>query len=614
MTTIPYQGESEPKPRRRRDGDRDRRPELGAMFDRVPPHNADAERSLLGSILLDPRVLSEVVQFVHKPEQFYSEAHGAIFKALLDTFEAHQSGDLVQLAESLRGRGVLDQVGGTEYLLELGEAVPSASSAPHYARLVADSARLRRLIDAAGQILHDAYTEGQAAPDSARRVVDEAEKRIFDIAQEEVGGEPESLNDLLMAELERIGNADGKVITGLGTGYEDLDEKTSGLQQGEMLILAARPSMGKTAFALNLAEQLAFGGRTPWSPPGKVTPVPVGVFSLEMSRESLAQRLLSSRSGVDSHKMRTGAISPREWESLTEAAEALRDAPIHIDDTPGLTILQLRARARRMAQRHGVRCLIIDYLQLLSSPGSARESRQVEVSEISRSIKALARELKVPIVCLSQLNRGAEQREGNRPKMSDLRESGSIEQDADVVMLLHRESYYHRGDEDWEAENADKINAAELIIAKQRNGPTGLIKFVWDDKIMRFKTHDGMHQGGEWGHADPFTPKAPPPPAEATAPSRFEPEGETYAGPPSAFGGRPKTGPISDHRDGGGPEHDANSDTGPDIDEAPFDLGDASTLPPAAPPGAGPPPPDTAPSQPPAHDHPGFDDDDLPPF
>ncbi|MEZ6318641.1 MAG: replicative DNA helicase [Phycisphaerales bacterium] len=471
---MPARSESfEPKPRRGFD-----KPEVGKLFDRLPPHNEDAERSLLGAILLDPRVLTEVVQLVHLPEQFYVEKHGAIFKALLDTYEAHQSGDLVQLAEALRGRGLLERVGGPDYLVELAEAVPSAASAPHYARIVMDSARLRRLIDAAGQILHDAYTEGQAAPDAARRVIDEAEKRIFDIAQEEVGGQTESLHELLMAELQRIGDADGATITGIGTGYEDLDKMTSGLQPGEMLILAARPSMGKTAFALNLAEQIAFGGRTPWSPPGKWRPVPVGVFSLEMSRQSLAQRLLSSRSGVNSHKMRTGSVNASEWEDLTRATDELRDAPIHIDDTPGLTILQLRARARRMVQRHNVACMVIDYLQLLSSPGSARESRQVEVSEISRSIKALARELKIPVVCLAQLNRGAEQREGNRPKMSDLRESGSIEQDADVVMLLHRESYYHRGDEAWEMENADKLNAAELIIAKQRNGPTGLVKFV----------------------------------------------------------------------------------------------------------------------------------------
>jgi len=598
LSTIPINSESmEPKPRRQ--DRRERKPELGALFDRVPPHNADAERSLLGSILLDPRVLSEVVQLVHKPEQFYSESHGAIFKALLDTYEAHQSGDLVQLAEALRGRGVLDQVGGTEYLVDLAEAVPSAASAPHYARLVAESARLRRLIDAAGQILHDAYTEGQAAPDSARRVVDEAEKRIFDIAQEEIGGDPETLSDLLMAELERIGDADGKVITGLGTGYDDLDEKTSGLQEGEMLILAARPSMGKTALALNLTEQIAFGGKTPWSPQGNAKPVPVGIFSLEMSRTSLVQRLLSSRSGVDSHKMRTGSVSAGEWEKLTEAAEALRDAPIHIDDTPGLTILQLRARARRMAQRHGVKCIVIDYLQLLSSPGSARESRQNEVSEISRSIKALARELSVPVVCLSQLNRGAEQREGNRPKMSDLRESGSIEQDADVVMLLHREAYYHRGDEEWEMENADRLNTAELIIAKQRNGPTGLIKFVWDDKIMRFKAHDGMHTGGEWGHADPFVP--------TPAPTHHEQPNDYQSGPPAgAFGGRAKTGPIEGHRDGGGPDQDAGSPDPAAYEPTPFNTDDfdddpSTQAPPPAPPSGG-------------HDHPGFDDDDLPPF
>jgi replicative DNA helicase len=482
--------------------------DLGQMFDRLPPNSVDAERSLLGAILLDPRILTEVVPIVSSGTLFYKEAHGAIFQALLDTYEAHQSGDLVQLVESLRGRGILDQVGGPKYLMDLSEAVPSAAAAPHYARIVSDTARLRRLIDAAGEILYKAYHEGSARPDAAKAVVDEAEKLVFDIAQEKESVDQQQLAELLHEVYEQIERAkdENRPITGIATGFDDLDEKLSGLQPGEMIVLAARPSMGKTAMALNIAEQVAFAGRTPWSP-RSTERVPVGFFSLEMSRKSLVQRLLSARSGIDAHELRTGRISNEDFARLSRACDDLRDLPLHIDDTPGMTVLQLRAKARRMVQRHKIRCVIVDYLQLLTSPTAARESRQVEVSEISRSIKALARELSVPVVCLAQLNRGTEQREGNRPRMSDLRESGSIEQDADVVMLLHRESYYHRGDPAWDPrspefneENREKLDLTELIVAKQRNGPTGTVRLTWDDGITRFKNRDHMHAGGGGGH------------------------------------------------------------------------------------------------------------------
>jgi len=324
--------------------------------------------------------------------------------------------------------------------------------------------------------------------------------------------------------------------------------------------------MGKTAIALNIAEQIAFGGATPWSPKPINNPVPVGVFSLEMARGALVQRLLSSRSGVDSNQLRTSRVSDGEWDKLHRASAELAEAPIFIDDTPGMTVLTLRAKARRMKQRHNIGCIVIDYLQLLSSPTSARESRQVEVSEISRSIKALARELKVPVVCLAQLNRGAEQREGNRPKMSDLRESGSIEQDADVVMLLHRESYYHRGEPAWDPtspefdeDNREKLNLTELIIAKQRNGPTGTVKLIWDGSTVRFKTHDGLHSSGSYGfsremeggtygdHGGFDGPDFAPTPA-AGAPEFGDP-------PPvqkHTFAPGSKSGPETNFRDGSG--------------------------------------------------------------
>ncbi|MFT5423881.1 MAG: replicative DNA helicase [Phycisphaerales bacterium] len=562
--------------------DRSPKIELGALFDRMPPSSEDAERGLLGAILLDPDVLTDVVPIVASGEMFYSQSHGAIFQALLENWEARQSGDPVQLIEALRGKGILERVGGSEFIAELGEAVPSAAAAPHYARIVSDTARLRRLIDAAGTILHRAYQDGMSRPDSAKEVVDEAEKLIFDIAQEEEALDQESLAELLQKVYEQIEEAkdSGESVTGIGTGFDDLDDLLSGLQPGELQIMAARPSMGKTALALNLAEQVAFGGRTPWSGPSDGKLVPVGLFSLEMSRESLVQRLISARSGIDAHKLRTGQITERDFSTLQTACDELRIAPIHIDDTPSLSILQLRAKARRMVQRHGVKVLIIDYLQLLTSPGAARESRQVEVSEISRGIKALARELSVPIVCLAQLNRGAEQREGNRPKMSDLRESGSIEQDADVVMLLHREAYYHRGDNTWDPNSAEfdemnreKLNLSEIIIAKQRNGPTGIVKLIWDMKTTRFKNFQDAHGGGHnfaagagYGH-DPLGA----PPAPQGGPVRGGLVGGNYPEPGSAsysFAPGKPTGPIGDHRDGGGPDRESLD---PDLPEP--DLG-----------------------------------------
>lgn len=553
---------------------------MGRLFDRTPPHAMEAERSLLGSILLDPQVLNDVVEIVPSPESFYKESHGTIYKALVDTFDAHQSGDLVQLTETLRARGVLDRVGGTGYLMELAEAVPSAASAPYYARLIADAARLRKLIDAAGEILHDAYTGADGTPDGAKRVIDLAEKRIFDIASEDINAEPESLKELLHAEMQRIDEADGKPIMGVPTGFPDLDQMTSGLQPEELIILAARPSMGKTAIALNLAEQIAFGGLTPWEPRRNAKPVPVGIFSLEMSRGALVQRLLSARSGVDSAKLRNGMVNAEEYERLRQASAELAEAPMIIDDTPGMTVLTLRAKARRMKQRHDIGCIVIDYLQLLSSPTAARESRQVEVSEISRSIKALARELKLPVICLAQLNRGAEQREGNRPRMSDLRESGSIEQDADVVALLHRESYYHRGEPAWDPnspefdeENRDKLNLAELILAKQRNGPTGTVKLVWDSHVVRFKSYDSMHSGSAYGFARDFAsdrdaggysgPDFAPAPAPAFAPPPSSPSPAPPTNEYRGFAPGKKSGPEDNFRDGSGNDIDFDDELPP---------------------------------------------------
>lgn len=471
------------------------------LFDRLPPHAPEAEMSLLGSIILDPRALVDVLDQVQTGDDFYSAAHGLIFDALREIADRNPETDLIELTDRLRDRAELEDVGGSEYLVQLAESVPSAVNAPHYARLVADKARLRRLIKATSEILFDAYHVGGDGPEDVKQAIDAAEQKIFEIARAEDRAAFANLASLLQEELDRIEAVEGRLVSGLHTGYDDLDEKLSGLQAGEMLIIAARPSMGKTALALNLAEQVAMGGRTPWTR-AHTDPVPVGFFSLEMSRNALAQRLLSAYSGVDSHKMRTGQINDQVMSRLIEACGALSQAPIIVDDTPNMTVMQLRARARRMVDRHGVKALFVDYLQLMTAPGAGRESRQVEVSTISRGIKALARELSLPVICLAQLNRGSEQREGNRPRMSDLRESGSIEQDADVVMLLHRESYYHQADPGWLEENEDKVNDAELIIAKQRNGPTGVVHLTWDAHTTRFKSRARLSGDFDGGYYD----------------------------------------------------------------------------------------------------------------
>ncbi len=456
------------------------------LFDRLPPHALEAEMSLLGSMILDPKVTGDIISLVPSGAACYTPEHAAIFDTLIELYDKHQSADLVQLTQRLRDRDVLEKIGGEDYLLRLAEQVPSSVNAPHYAKIVAEKWRLRKLIDAAGEILYEAFHAGEMGPEGAGEAVDRAEQRIFEIAEAQESGDAQRLSDLLQGIYDTLeDNRGSRLVTGVTTGYYDLDEMTSGLQPGELIIIAARPSMGKTALTLNLAEQIALGG-----PPGvkMSTPAPVAIFSMEMSRQSVAQRFMCARSGIDSHALRTNRLSDSDFTMLGGAMDELKDAPIFVDDTPALSILGLRARARRLVARHQVKCIMIDYLQLMTAPSSS-ESRQVEVSAISRGVKALARELNIPVVCLSQLNRAAEQREGHRPRMSDLRESGSIEQDADVIMLLHREEYYHQADPAWmnDPDNEDKIGLAELIIAKQRNGPTGVASMHWDSRTMRFK-------------------------------------------------------------------------------------------------------------------------------
>jgi replicative DNA helicase len=525
---------------------------LGKLFDREAPFSAEAEISLLGSMILDPNVIGDVMMIVRRPEDFYIAEHGWIFRALIEVFDRHHSGDLVQTQERLRQMGVYEQIGGEAKLLELAEAVPAAVNAPFYARIVADKAKLRRLIDAAGKILYDAYHVGSdLGPEGVREVIDVAETKVFEIAEDESVSEPQELKKLLQDEIDRLEAQDGKGFSGVPTGYTELDDMLRGLQPGELVIIAARPSMGKTALALNLAEQIALGGLS--FVREDVPRVPIGFFSLEMSKSAVTQRLISARSGISSHNLRSG--HGVDFRRVIQACGELEQAPIFVDDTPNMTVMTLRARARRLVRQHGIKCIMIDYLQLLTSPGAARESRQVEVSTISRGIKALARELDLPVVCLAQLNRASEQREGNRPRMADLRESGSIEQDADVIILLHREDYYHVQDENWAIENPDKIGVAELIIAKQRNGPTGVVKLKWDAATTRFKNLDEHAQApmdidryNDRPAAAPPPPRTYAPPPDANEPPPFD------AGRSAGFAPGRRTGPVDGHRDGGGPD------------------------------------------------------------
>jgi replicative DNA helicase len=514
--------------------------------------------ALLGSVILDPYTLAEILPMVSVPEDFYRQSNATVFRVLKEVYEREPQADLNVVANRLRERGELEAIGGAAYLASLAEAVSTPQNAALYARLVQTKSRLRKLIAAANQIVHEAMHAGQDEPEEARQLIDRAEQSIFEIADDDQSADIQKLEELLRAEYERIADRDAGGMTGLKTGFADLDEPLSGLQDGEMVIIAARPSMGKTALALNLAEQIAMGGSTPFAPASDER-VPVGVFSLEMSKSSLVQRLISAYSGVDSHKLRTGAFSQDDLVNrIRPACEVLERAPLYIDDSPALSVTALRARARRMKQRFGIRCIVVDYLQLLTSPGHGRESRQVEVSAISRGIKAMARELNLPVICLAQLNRGSEQREGNRPRMSDMRESGSIEQDADVVLLLHREAYYHLSDPAWMEENEDRVNEAELIIAKQRNGPTGVVRLVWDNHTTRFKNRAGYARNDTWAKDEPA--------------STYEakPDAAPMAGG-SAFGHRPSTAdrakdnrPFDERVDHGKPEYlDADDDTPP---------------------------------------------------
>ncbi|MDP1661930.1 MAG: replicative DNA helicase [Phycisphaerales bacterium] len=553
--------------------------EIPKLLDRQPPIAPEAEAAVLGSMLIDPACIADVMSVIREAAAFYTEANQAIYQGLLTLGDKHGQADVMLLAQALNDAGKLDGVGGPDYLMQLANAVPTSANAVYYAQIVAEKHRLRRLITAAGEILHEVYERAQATGEDAKLLIDKAEQRIFEIAQQEQVSEAEELGKLVMQEWTRIQEAEGRgLASGIKTGFDQLDEMLGGLQPGEMIILAARPSMGKTAIAMNIAELAALGTNIPYS----ITPQQgrqrnaVGFFSLEMSKASVCQRLMSAWARISSQDIRSGHLRRADYQTLLDAAKDLAEAPIFIDDTPGLSITALRARARRMVANHKVKLIVVDYMQLLTAPAQAKESRQVEVSAISRGVKALARELNVPIIALSQLNRGAENREGNRPRMSDLRESGSLEQDADVVLLLHREEYYHKGEPAWDPNspefdelNREKINLAEIIVAKQRNGPTGAVKLTFVPGETRFKNRSdgdafaGVASGGGGGGGGARGPVFTPEVDEVGSSGYHGTGGGGFSGTVRS------AGPIESHRDGGGPDRgDAAADEPPE--EAPF--------------------------------------------
>jgi replicative DNA helicase len=440
-------------------------------FDRVPPQNIEAEQAVLGSILLESDALVTAMERL-RPEDFYQPVHRMIYETMIELGEAGQPIDLVTLTAALQDKQRLEEAGGVDYLAKLLGIVPTAANVDYYARIVEEKAILRRLIRTATEIVQEGY-EGA---EDVRRLLNEAEQRILEISSRRTDSGFVSIRDVLMDVFERIEylyhHKGG--VTGIPSGFPDLDRMTSGFQRSDLIIVAARPSVGKTAFALNIAQNVGVRARET-----------VAIFSLEMSAQQLVQRMICAESNVDAGRLRTGRLEGDDWEKLTMAIGALSEAEIYIDDTPGLTVMDIRAKLRRLKKERGLGLVVIDYLQLIQGRGRPGENRQQEVSEISRTLKQIARELEVPVIALSQLSRGVEQRQDKRPMLSDLRESGSIEQDADLVAFLYRDDYYDR--------ESEKKNIIEVIIAKQRNGPVGTVELVFLKNFNKFVSLDRHH-------------------------------------------------------------------------------------------------------------------------
>ena len=439
-----------------------------AVAERTLPHNLEAERSVLGAILLHNDAFNTAAEVIDSND-FFRDAHRRIFEKMVHLAERGGAIDLVTLKEELNRSGDLDQVGGPAYISALVDGVPRSTNVEHYARIIKEKATLRNLIYSANRILTNAYD----AEEEADTILDQAESAIFAIADKKIRDGFVSLKDLAETSLDTIEKLASRkeLVTGVPTGFTDLDEMTSGLQPSDIVIIAARPSMGKTSLVLNIAQHV-----------GTKTDMTVGIFSLEMSKEQLFLRLLTGEARIDAHRLRGGFLGEKDWGKLSQALGTLSEARIYIDDTPSIGVLEMRAKCRRLQAEHGLNMVVIDYVQLMQGRGRF-ENRTLEVASISRSLKGLAKELRCPIVVLSQLSRATESRADHRPQLSDLRESGALEQDADVVIFIYREDQYG----DRSAPPTESAGTAELIIAKQRNGPTGVVKLAFIREFTRFE-------------------------------------------------------------------------------------------------------------------------------
>ncbi|MBM7645510.1 replicative DNA helicase [Scopulibacillus daqui] len=438
--------------------------------DRTPPHSIEAEQAVLGAIFLEPQAIVTASE-VLIPEDFYRAAHQSIYAVMLELAERGEPVDVITVTSELRNQKRLEEVGGVSYLSELADSAPTAANIEYYSEIVEEKSLLRRLIRTATSIVSDGYTR----EDEVDSILDDAEKTILEVAQRKRASAFQSIKDILIDAYDNIEMLQNRNedITGVPTGFIELDKMTAGFQKNDLIIVAARPSVGKTAFALNIAQNVA-----------TKTDNTVAIFSLEMGAQQLVMRMLCAEGNIDAQRLRTGRLEEEDWQKLTMAMGSLSNASIYIDDTPGIRVNDIRAKCRRLQQEKGLGMILIDYLQLIQG-NSRSESRQQEVSEISRTLKAIARELNVPVIALSQLSRGVEARQDKRPMMSDIRESGSIEQDADIVAFLYRDDYYDK--------ESEKQNIIEIIIAKQRNGPVGTVELAFIKEYNKFVNLDRKH-------------------------------------------------------------------------------------------------------------------------
>jgi replicative DNA helicase len=437
----------------------------GISIDKVPPQNLEAEEAVLGAMLLDEDAASWACEAL-TGDSFYKDTHKKIFEAILGLYNANKAVDLITLTNELKNNSILGDVGGPSFLAALANSVPTAANINHYVAIVKEKSILRTLINNATQIVSLCY---ESEGNNIDELVDSAERLVFEVSDRKTKGSYLHLREIVKDSIETIDRLYQKKahVTGIPTGFIDFDIKTAGLQASDLIVIAGRPSMGKSALAIGIAEYA-----------GVVEKMPLAVFSLEMSKEQLVQRMLCAHAKVDAHKVRTGYLATSDWPRLTAAAGKLSDAPIFIDDSPAISVMELRAKARRLKAHQDIKLIILDYLQLMRGTANI-ENRQQEISEISRSLKALARELNVPVIAISQLSRAVEARTDHRPQLSDLRESGAIEQDADVVVLILREEYYNP--------TSENQGIAEVIIAKQRNGPVGSLKLAFVKEYTRFE-------------------------------------------------------------------------------------------------------------------------------